>query len=443
MVAVERGAARSSGPSDPGRRRWLMLVLGTGSQTVACAFVYGVPYLVPQLRDGERLSLAQAGLVVGAPTLGLVLALVGWGALADRYGERLVLGGGLLLSALLLCGVRFTHGAVALGVVFVLAGAAGASVFAASGRVVMGWFSRRERGLAMGVRQISTPLGMGIAALLVPPLAERFGLRTTVLVLAAMMAAVAVTAGLLVVDPPRPVGAAAGPGGGRAVNPYRGAVLWRIHGASALLVWPQFTISAFGLLFLVDVRGWSATSAGQVMALGQALGAASRIGTGVWSDRVGSRLRPMRQLAAATGVLLVALGLAALRPSAVSDLLLVAACGLTASTNGLSFTAIAERAGPLWAGRALGVQNTGQNVVGSLAPAAVGWLVGATDYTAGFLLSAALAGLAIGVIPAGSAAPGAGWESGGADEVTETSGTAKTATGAGADVGVDGAGVGA
>ncbi|WP_217465684.1 hypothetical protein [Candidatus Frankia nodulisporulans] len=50
------------------------------------------------------------------------------------------------------------------------------------------------------------------------------------------------------------------------------------------------------------------------------------------------------------------------------------------------------------------------------------------------------------MIPAGSAAPGAGWESGGADEVAETSGIAEAAAvdaGADADVGVDGAGVGA
>lgn len=419
---------------EPGRRRWLMLVLGTGAQTVACVFVYGVPYLVPQLRETEHLSLARAGVVVACPTIGLVLALVGWGALADRYGERLVLGGGLLLSAGLLCGSRLTHGAVVLGVTFVLAGAAGASVFAASGRVVMGWFSRRERGLAMGIRQISTPLGMGIAALLVPPLAEHVGLRATVQVIAAMMAAVAVAAGLLVADPPRPatavavavgggVDGAAGTGAGlrgtSAANPYRSSVLWRIHGASALLVWPQFTLSAFGLLFLVDVRGWSATSAGQLMAVGQAFGAGSRIGAGVWSDRLGSRLRPMRRLAGATGVLLVALGLAALRPSWVSDALLVMACGLTASSNGLSFTATAERAGPHWAGRALGVQNTGQNVVGSLTPPVVGWLVGATDYTAGFLLAAALTGVAILVIPVRSAASSTGWETGGAGGGTD------------------------
>ncbi|CAO5237552.1 Uncharacterized MFS-type transporter Rv2994 [Frankia sp. AgKG'84/4] len=388
---------RSGEPADgTGNLRWLMLALGTGAQTAACVFVYGIPYLVPRLRSAEHLSLAQAGVVVACPTIGLVLALIGWGALADRYGERVVLGSGLLGSALLLVAARATHGAPALGAMFVLAGAAGASVFAASGRVVMGWFSRRERGLAMGIRQISTPLGMGIAALIVPPLAERLGARATVGAIAALMGAVAIAVILFVVDPPRPSAAA---GAGRAASPYRTGALWRVHGASALLVWPQFTISAFGLVFLVDVRHWDVTTAGQVMAAGQALGAAGRITVGVWSDHLGSRLRPMRMLAAANGVLLAVLGCAALWPSWPCDVLLVVACGLTASTNGLSFTATAELAGPSWAGRALGAQNTGQNLTASLAPPVVGWLIGAADYSAGFFLAGALAAVAILVVP--------------------------------------------
>src|SRR5699024_12031482 len=41
---------------------------------------------------------------------------------------------------------------------------AAASVNSASGRVVMGWFPRHRRGLAMGIRQMSQPLGTSIAA---------------------------------------------------------------------------------------------------------------------------------------------------------------------------------------------------------------------------------------------------------------------------------------
>ncbi|MFE0464540.1 MFS transporter [Kitasatospora sp. NPDC058965] len=381
------------------RRRWLMLALGVAAQTVACLFVYGVPYLVPVLRGGPaHLSLARAGLVVACPTVGLLGSLVAWGALADRRGERVVLSSGLGLGAVLLLVAATVRGPVLLGGVFVLAGAACAAVFSASGRLVMGWFAVAERGLAMGVRQTSTPLGLGLAAATWPPLAARGGPRLALLCTGVLIAVVAVLLALLLVDPPRAGGAVAGERGG---SPYRTAALWRIHAAGALLVWPQFTAGAFGLVLLVDVRHWQPTAAGQLMAVGQLLGAAARVGAGRWSDRVGSRVRPMRQLALATAVLVLVLALCARWPSALTDVVLVLACGLTASTNGLSFTATAERAGPAWSGRALGVHNTGQNLVASLAPPLTGALIGWAGYPWAFALAAVLAGAAVGVTPGG------------------------------------------
>src|SRR5450631_1444355 len=52
-------------------------------------------------------------------------------------------------------------------------GRAGGSVFAASGRLILGWFARAERGLAMGIRQSAQPLGVAIAAVTLPTLGAR------------------------------------------------------------------------------------------------------------------------------------------------------------------------------------------------------------------------------------------------------------------------------
>jgi sugar phosphate permease len=138
-------------------RRWVVLAVATFAQTAACAFVYGVPFLVPDLRDQFGLSLAAAGAYVAAPTAGLLATLILWGAAADRFGERKVMASGLLLAALAVGLVGLTP-AIAHGMVlalFVVGGASAASVFAACGRMIMGWFPRTERGLAMGIRQTS------------------------------------------------------------------------------------------------------------------------------------------------------------------------------------------------------------------------------------------------------------------------------------------------
>lgn len=78
---------------------------------------------------------------------------------------------------------------------------------------------------------------------------------------------------------------------------------------------------------------------------------------------------------------------------------MIVACGVTASTNGLAFTATAELAGRSWSGRAMGVQNTGQNLAASLTPPLLGGLIGSAGYAWGFLLAGVLAGAACFVIP--------------------------------------------
>jgi sugar phosphate permease len=393
--------------AERGGRRWLILAVGLIAMTAGCTFQYGIAYLIPALRQ-EGFSLEQAGLLVACPTAGLLLTLIGWGAAADRWGERVVLSAGLGLAGLVLLAARNVSGAAGLGACLALAGAAGGSVFAASGRLILGWFARRERGLAMGIRQSAQPLGVAIAALTLPTLGGH-GRALPLLFLAVFCLASAALVVLLVRDParpPRPAGAAA------PASPYRSPVLWRIHGASALLVVPQFTVATFALVYLVDARHWEAPAAGRVLAVAQACGAAARLLAGYWSDRTGSRMRPMRILAVGTGIALLALaGAAAARsPAAVAVLL---ACGVIAvSTNGLAFTAVAEYAGPSWAGRALGVQNTGQNALVAATPPVLALAIGAAGFAGPFAVVALFPLAAALLVPVAAEARGSGPGSG-------------------------------
>ena len=394
----------SNGP-DP--RRWLILLIGLLAMTAGCTFQYGIAYLIPALRQ-EGLSLELASVLVACPTVGLLLTLIAWGAAADRWGERVVLSAGLGLSGLVLLGAREVHGVAALGVGLAVAGAAGGSVFAASGRLILGWFARHERGLAMGIRQGAQPLGVAIAAVALPTLGAR-GRSAPLLFLAVFSLVAAAAVVLIVRDPPRP---AAAPGQPRARSPYRQPVLWRIHGASALLVVSQFTVATFALVFLVDARHWDAATAGRLLAVAQACGAGARLGAGYWSDRAGSRMRPMRILAVTTGVALLALAAAAVVRSPVAVVILLV-CGVVAvSTNGLAATAIAEYAGSAWAGRALGIQNTGQNALAAATPPVLALAIGSIGFGASFALVALFPLAAAFVVPVAAEASGASGASG-------------------------------
>src|SRR6202044_3255359 len=99
--------------ADGGRRRWLVLFIGLIALTAGCTFQYGLAYLIPALRQ-EGFSLELAGILVACPTAGLLLTLIGWGAAADRWGERVVLSAGLGLAGAVLIAGRSVHGAAGL-----------------------------------------------------------------------------------------------------------------------------------------------------------------------------------------------------------------------------------------------------------------------------------------------------------------------------------------
>jgi sugar phosphate permease len=381
------------------RRRWLILAVGLFAMTAGCTFQYGLAYLIPALRHAG-ISLELASVLVACPTAGLLLTLIGWGAAADRWGERVVLATGLALAGLVLLAASLVRSTVGLGCCLALAGAAGGSVFAASGRLILGWFARHERGLAMGIRQSAQPLGIAVAAVTLPALAASgTGLPLRFLGGFCLVAAALVVA--VVRDPARAQAlplAADGASGSQA-SPYRQPVLWRIHAASALLVVPQFTVATFALVFLIDARGWEAGPAGRLLAVAQVGGALARLGAGYWSDRVGSRMRPMRILAVSTGAGLLALAAAAAAGWSAAVPILLACAVVAVSTNGLAFTAVAEYAGSAWAGRALGIQNTGQNALAAATPPVLALAIGVIGFGGSFAVVAAFGAVAAAIVP--------------------------------------------
>lgn len=359
-----------------------MLALGTLAQTVTCTLLFGIPFLLPYLRRTTQLSLAQAGALAAAPSFGLVATLVLWGVLADRRGERAVLTAGVALTGAAALLAAAAPDTVLLAVALVVTGAFGSSPNAASGRLVMAWFPTSQRGLAMGVRQMGQPLGVATAALVLPPLAEAGGLRLALGVPAGLCLLTAAALGVLVRGPEAGAGRSGSSAGSPkpAHSPYRTPTLWRIHAASGLLVVPQFATALFAAEYLVSERGWDATSAGRVLALVSVAGAFGRLAVGRWSDVVGSRIRPMRQIAVGSALTIALVGLCAATGSVLVLPAIAAASIVAVADNGLGFTATAELAGLGWSGRALGIQNTTQN----LAAFATGPLVGALAGASGF-----------------------------------------------------------
>ncbi|MBZ5737859.1 MFS transporter [Nocardioides mangrovi] len=382
-------------PTVAAGRRWAMLGASTLAQVASAVMIHGPAFLIPSLH-ADGMSLAEAGLVAAAPTVGVMLTLVAWGAVTDRRGERFVLLTGLSITVLAGVASALTSGTAALVLTLLLAGGAAATTNVAGGRVVVGWFPPDRRGLAMGIRQMAQPVGVGIAAISVAVVADAAGPHAALWIPTVACAVAVVLVGAVVVDPPRPD--AADPVA--AVNPYRqDSFLARVHGVSVLLVVPQFLIWTFALVWLVQDRDWRPAAAGTVIAVAQVAGALGRIAAGHLSDRVHSRMRPLQWVAIAAAATMALLGLAAALDLAVAVVLVVVATVVTVADNGLAFTAVVERAGPFWSGRALGVQNTAQFLAASAVPPLAGLAVTHIGYAAAFGLAALFPLVAAPLVP--------------------------------------------
>jgi MFS family permease len=387
-------------------RRWSIVVASLVVTASAFVFINGVAFLIPALEDDQGTPLAEAGLLSSMPSFGMVTTLILWGYLLDRVGERIVLTIGSVLTAAAAYAATTVHTMVSFAALLFVGGMAAASCNSAGGRLVSGWFPPEQRGLAMGVRQTAQPLGIALGALVIPELAERSRSATSSLIFPAVLcAASAVLSVVAIVDPPRKEWDAATDQ--ERANPYRGSwVLRRIHAVSALLMVPQTVTVTFMLIWLITNYRWSIASAAGVVTLSQLLGAVGRVMVGRWSDRVGSRLGPVR-IMAVTGVLVLAgLAFADHLRSSVAVPLMVAASVVAVLDNGLESTAVTEYAGPFWSGRALGLQNTYQRLMAAGAPPVFGQLIAATGYPLAFAVCGLFPLLAVPIVPVKTLPPG-------------------------------------
>lgn len=370
-----------------------MLAAAVAAQAGASVAINGPAFLIPSLQDDRGLTLAQAGTVAAMPFAGVMAALFLWGLVVDRIGERAVLLAGLGGTTAFSVMATFAQDTLTLCVALVAVGAAAASTSSASGRLVVGWFPMRRRGLAMGIRQMAQPLGVAVAAATIAVTADRLGSTAALWIPVGAAALGFVVVLALVLDPPRPPATA-----DLTANPYRtSGFLTRVHAVSVLLVLPQVVVWTYALTWLVQERNWSAAAAGALVALTHVLGALGRIAVGQLSDVVGSRVRPLRWVALAAGL---TMGLLALtEPWAVAVTVLVVASVVTVADNGLAFTSVAERAGSYWSGRALGVQNTAQYLTAALVAPVAGLAITQWGYAAAFALTALFPLLALPLVP--------------------------------------------
>ena len=290
----------------------------------------GVSPLTPALVEGFQLSRLDVPFIVPCVYLpGLFFSLPA-GHFADRLGVRPTLLGGLALAAAGLALASATPRFWLFLACLVIAGTGWSVVNPVLGKAIVDLFPVRERGIAMGIKQMGLTVGGVISALVLPPIAAWLGWRVAVATCAVVIAAPALTSW-------RPLARLAAARSGGAATADDDAWWWLRR--PALLVFfatgialgmLQSAVLAYLPLYGVQVLGWGAVAAGALVAMAQAGGAVARLALGAASDRwLGGRRLPWLVLSSLLGaVVFAAYALAPVRaPLAAFALAFVAGVG--------------------------------------------------------------------------------------------------------------------
>jgi MFS family permease len=279
--------ARSAAPARPGR--WRLLTILTASYGAGAFGMLGISPLSPSLVEGLGLSRFQVAFLIPSIYLsGLLFSLPG-GRLADRLGVRPAFLGGLAMAATGLIAAALAPGFVAFLVCLFAAGSGWSVVNPALGKAIMDVFPVRERGIAMGVKQMGLTLGGLVAALALPAVAAALGWRSAV-------GACSVVVALPVLLGWRPL-AAVQPGPREITSTAQVAAptsTWWWARRPALVIFfatgfalgmVQGAVLSYLPLFTIQGLGFDKIGAGFLVAASQAGGAASRLALGAASDR--------------------------------------------------------------------------------------------------------------------------------------------------------------
>jgi MFS family permease len=187
--------------------RWVIVAAGGLLGCVAIGAMFSLPVFLLPISEDTGWSVTGISTAMTIGFLAMAPASMAWGALSDRIGPRLVvLIGSIILAASLALASRVTS-LIEFQLVFgLLVGAATAAILAPMMACVTGWFDT-HRSLAVSL----VSAGFGMAPMTMAPLAAWLvtihDWRTSLLIIAALAAAVMIPVAFLVSRPPALEGA--------------------------------------------------------------------------------------------------------------------------------------------------------------------------------------------------------------------------------------------
>jgi MFS family permease len=182
--------------------RWVIVAAGGLLGCVAFGAMFSLPVFLRSIAQDTGWSITGVSSAMTIAFVTMAVGSIAWGSLSDRLGPRIVvLAGSILLAAGLALASR-TRSLLAFQLLFgLLIGGSTSAIFAPMMACVTGWFETRR---SLAVSLVSA--GMGMAPMTMSPLAAWLvthqSWRASMLLIAALVAAVMIPVSFLVRRPP-------------------------------------------------------------------------------------------------------------------------------------------------------------------------------------------------------------------------------------------------
>lgn len=358
-----------------------VLVAASASQASVSAINFGLPSIGPDLQEEFGLSYAELGAVLTAGLLGSGLFLIAAGIAVDRFGTRISMlasvalgAGGLLLAA-------FAHSKLVLFGALLLFGVGTSVIPVAGAGELLHAYPAERRGWALGIRQMSVPLGGIIASGALPLLRSVGGVELALLVYAALVGVSGLAFGL-VAGRPQHVER-------RSTQRAAFGTILRAPGMVRILVVAACYIVVLQALLVFAVptareAGLSPFWAGAAYVVVNLAAASARVFWGIVADRGGGTGR-VSTLWETGALAAIGAGLFGIALHVGTPFVLVAVAVFAFGAlgwNGVLYLTAAERVGMEFAARAMGVASTVVFVLSFVATPLVGALAARAGWDA-------------------------------------------------------------
>lgn len=377
-------------PVDPGRA-WLIAVAGLIANAACWGTINSFGAFLDSMSDEFGAGLGATALIYALPSFVLFVLGMVTGPLADQYGPRpMMLGGVALIASGLFVTSTASNLAVAVIAYGLGVGLGMACFLVPMAACIGGWFVRR-RALAQGL----SASGAGLGTFLIVPLArwliDEFGWRHAYQVLALLCAGALVLAAAVAARPPQrvPVGR---PSLRRAREAAAAGPFAPVYIGALLMTASLFVPFVFLVRYATD-HGIDAGAAALLLSVLGASNVASRLVLTSLAGRVGA----VRLYLMCFALLPVGLGLWLAAGDSYAILAVFAAV-LGVSHGGyvaLSPEVAAELFGVANLGTVLGALWTAAGVGGLLSPVLAGSLIDAAGYTVTIVAALGFASLAV------------------------------------------------